>query len=103
MLLTKTYCAIAVSLALTSSFVNAESFEDPLRTFDKSRWWLSDGWENGFPFLSRWDAKSATFNKKGLTLTLAPDEERDADGNLSFYGGELRSMNFSHMGVTRSI
>ncbi|MDK9760721.1 family 16 glycosylhydrolase [Vibrio sp. D420a] len=94
MLLPKTYCALAVSLALTSSFVSAESFEDPLRTFDESRWWLSDGWENGFPFLSRWDAKSATFNKKGLTLTLAPDDERDADGKLTFYGGELRSHEF---------
>ncbi|WP_192892127.1 family 16 glycosylhydrolase [Vibrio bathopelagicus] len=92
--LSKTYSAIAVALVLSSATVYGESFEDPFRDLDSSLWWLSDGWENGFPFVSRWDADAVSFNKRGMTLSLSPDPVLADDGKLSFYGGEIRSTEF---------
>ncbi|MFM2587001.1 family 16 glycosylhydrolase [Vibrio sp. TBV020] len=70
------------------------NFKDDLTRLDETKWWLSDGWENGFPFLNRWDASSVSFSKKGMAISLSPDAQRQPDGHLVFSSGELRSNEF---------
>lgn len=72
----------------------AETISDPLTSLDSELWWLSDGWHNGFPFLSSWDAKAVTFSEEGMALTLAPESNKGPRRDTKYYGGELRSHGF---------
>lgn len=85
-------------LVLMSASALSSSFSDDLTKLDESRWWLSDGWSNGFPFYSRWDADAVSFNRKGMKITLSPEEKRNENGDLVFSSGELRSQEFFSYG-----
>jgi beta-glucanase (GH16 family) len=88
------YPAVMAS-ALFSPSLFATSFSDSLHTMNHAHWWLADGWENGFPFLNRWEAEAVSFGPEGMTITLAADEQgMNSDESLTFYSGELRSYDF---------
>ncbi|WP_114787575.1 family 16 glycosylhydrolase [Vibrio tetraodonis] len=83
------------------AFAQAESevpITDSLQHFDETQWWLADGWENGYPFLSRWEADAVKFGKQGMRISLAPDPKRNSDGSYNFYSGEVRSHDFYSYG-----
>ncbi|NOH79684.1 family 16 glycosylhydrolase [Vibrio sp. RE86] len=94
----KTFCATSYSLALVTFAVDAMVIDDPLTHLDQNRWWLSDGWENGFPFLNRWESEAVSFSDDGMAITLSPDRKRDENRSLKFSSGELRSQKFFSYG-----
>ncbi|EGU31963.1 exported glycosyl hydrolase, family 16 [Vibrio ichthyoenteri ATCC 700023] len=82
-------CVLIVPLS-----VHAQSFQDDLTNLDSSKWWVADGWENGFPFLNRWESKAVSFNNRGMSIALKSDKTLDEQGQRTFYSGELRSHDY---------
>ncbi|EGU36010.1 family 16 glycosylhydrolase [Vibrio scophthalmi] len=91
-------CAAMMPLAFLPLKVNAMAFQDDLKSFDSTRWWVADGWENGFPFLNRWEGKAVSFGKRGMTIALTPDKKLNELGQRTFYSGELRSHDYYSYG-----
>ena len=91
-------CAAIMSVSVLPITANAMAFQDDFKSLDTTKWWLSDGWENGFPFLNRWEEKSVSFNKRGMTIALTPDKILNVQGQRTFYSGELRSHDFYSYG-----
>ncbi|MGF1685451.1 family 16 glycosylhydrolase [Photobacterium japonica] len=75
---------------------NSGVFDDPLTELNTAIWWKADGWSNGFPFLSRWEGESVTFDEAGMTLHLMHDPI--AESELAYRGGELRSHHYYDYG-----
>ncbi|WP_114767025.1 family 16 glycosylhydrolase [Vibrio rhodolitus] len=76
----------------------AEVFEDELSHLDTNRWQVADGWENGYPFFSRWEAKAVDFDKRGMSIELAPDSVLNEQNQRTFFSGEIRSHQFYSYG-----
>ncbi|MDA0148141.1 family 16 glycosylhydrolase [Vibrio sp. LaRot3] len=93
----KIFRVLFLSLMMTIAPLT-QAFEDDLTSLDSQKWWVADGWENGFPFVSRWEGEAITFSKRGMTIALKNDRRRNEDGNYSFYSGELRSHGFYSYG-----
>ncbi|MBA5760792.1 family 16 glycosylhydrolase [Vibrio sp. 404] len=70
------------------------AFNDQLNRHDVSRWQLADGWQNGYPFLNRWESKAVTFSSTGMSIELVSDPLLDEQEQRTFYSGELRSHDF---------
>ncbi len=77
---------------------NADAFSDDLNSFDQSVWQLADGWENGYPFFSRWEAEAVQFGRKGMSIELGPDSVLNEQGERTFFSGELRSHDYYSYG-----
>ncbi|RJX71394.1 1,3-beta-glucanase [Vibrio sinensis] len=89
--------AVSFSAGLYTPTVVADSVNDPLTELDPQMWWLSDGWENGFPFLSRWEASAVSFGQRGMKIKLKRDRVK-RDQPATFYSGELRSQHYYSYG-----
>lgn len=64
------------------------AFIDRFRSFDRSRWTASDGWDNGRWMENDWQAEQLSFGDNGLTITL--DRNSQGGGKL-FSSGELQT------------
>ncbi|WOT04903.1 family 16 glycosylhydrolase [Shewanella youngdeokensis] len=65
-----------------------QSFADPLTHFDYEHWWPSNGWFNGHPFASRWQADAISHNSNGMQLML---NNRGSVDTPDWVSGEFRS------------
>lgn len=90
---------------LVTSMINSplsladSSFSDPLLKFDNQRWWVADGWSNGFPFYNRWENESVVMNNSGMAITLDYSpiplvQSASTYTSADFRSGELRSHDF---------
>ncbi|KII76779.1 1,3-beta-glucanase [Vibrio renipiscarius] len=73
---------------------NSQSFQDDFTQLDSTQWRIADGWQNGFPFLSRWEGKAVSFGPRGMSIALKSDRKRNENGDRTFYSGEIRSTNY---------
>jgi len=90
-------CVLALCANSTCAYA-MKSFSDPLTELDPKYWWLADGWGNGFPFLSRWEADAVSYNGESMSISLSGRESADAETTIEFVSGELRSQGFYSYG-----
>jgi endo-1,3-1,4-beta-glycanase ExoK len=92
-----TCCAVIAAVALVSypAAASDESFVDEFDTFDESRWFVSDGWDNGPHQGCTWDADSVQPRDGFLRLTIEPRTTGDRD----FSCGEIQTREFLGYGV----
>ncbi|MFA0086248.1 family 16 glycosylhydrolase [Vibrio sp. 10N.261.51.F12] len=83
---------LMLSAGFTTLSHASTSFTDPLAELDPQRWFLADGWENGFPFLNRWQQTQVEFNNSGLAIHL--ENREDEHGYLDILSGEIRTLGF---------
>ncbi|MGF1752149.1 family 16 glycosylhydrolase, partial [Vibrio makurazakiensis] len=89
-------CVLALCANSTSVYA-MKSFSDPLTELNNEKWWLADGWSNGFPFLSSWEASAVSYDPQGMSITLS-GRQSDAASTIEFFSGELRSHEFYSYG-----
>jgi beta-glucanase (GH16 family) len=63
-------------------------FIERFRTFNRSRWVFSDGWDNGGWMENDWQAEQLSLTHEGLAITLA---RNSANAAKLFSSGELQS------------
>ena len=85
----------AIAMAAVPASAEQKSFLDEFDTLDESRWFVSDGWNNGDHQGCMWTADSVTPVDGFLRLSLAP---RPA-GDRGFSCGEIQTREFFRYGV----
>lgn len=89
---------LIATLSAYSGAVMSENLnvDDPMTTLDSTLWWKADGWSNGFPFLSRWEGESVTFDASGMQLHLVHDPIPES--HLAYRSGEIRTHGYYDYG-----
>ncbi|KFA96609.1 glycoside hydrolase family 16 protein [Vibrio sp. ER1A] len=88
----KTTTTTLAMVCLATSAEAGKAFDDPLISLDTNRWFIADGWENGYPFLNRWQHDHAEFSPQGLALNLS--NIIDNHGYPDIVSGEIRTQGF---------
>ncbi|GAB2648556.1 family 16 glycosylhydrolase [Vibrio panuliri] len=91
-------CTACITFMFVSLDSNATAFKDQLVNLDPARWQVADGWQNGYPFYSRWESDAISFGSKGMTIELAPDGKLNEAGQRTYFSGELRSHDYYSYG-----
>jgi len=82
-------CLIIVP-SFTFPTIAAENyFSDSLTFLDHNKWWKSNGWSNGFPFMNSWESEAIVFGSNGMTISIT--NSNFPDTGYPYQSGELRS------------
>ena len=95
-LLALAVCLLAPSLSIAESASGSQSFVDDFDKFDRARWYVSDGWDNGAHQNCTWSKKQLKSKDGVLTLSF---EKRKAQGSRLFLREKSRPRSASRYGV----